>query len=102
MSGDRPGWRNGSKKNGINLIFLLTCLEQSKIIPHMGHKKNPNAQALGRLGGKARAESLSDAEIAMIASKGGKARAEKLTAAERRRIAKLGVAARERKREGRS
>ena len=64
----------------------------------MGHKKNPNAQALGKLGGKARAESLSDAEIAEIARKGGKARAEKLTAAERRRIAKLGVAARERKR----
>jgi hypothetical protein len=64
----------------------------------MAHKKNPNAQALGRLGGKARAESLSDAELARIARKGGKARAEKLTAAARRRIAKLGVAARERKR----
>lgn len=68
----------------------------------MGHKKNPNAQALGRLGGMARAKSLPDAEIAMIASRGGKARAEKLTAAERRRIAKLGVAARERKRRGKS
>jgi hypothetical protein len=68
----------------------------------MGHRKNPNAQALGRLGGKARAESLSDAELAKIARKGGKARAEKLTAAQRRRIAKLGVVARERKREGKN
>jgi hypothetical protein len=68
----------------------------------MDRKKNPNAQALGRLGGKARAESLSDAELARIARKGGKARAEKLTAAARRRIAKLAVAARERKRKGKS
>jgi hypothetical protein len=68
----------------------------------MGHKKNPHAQALGRLGGKARAENLSDAEIAKIARKGGKARAAKLTAAERGRIAKLAVAARERKRRGES
>jgi len=70
------------------------------IILGMGHKKNPNAQALGSLGGKARAANLSDAEIAKIASKGGKARADKLSAAERSRIAKLAVAARERKRKG--
>jgi hypothetical protein len=68
----------------------------------MGNKKNPNAQALGSLGGKARAENLSAAELAEIAQKGGKARAEKLTAAERIRIAKLAVAARERKRRGKS
>jgi hypothetical protein len=65
----------------------------------VGRKKNPNAQALGSLGGKARAESLSDVEISKIASKGGKARAAKLSAAERSRIAKLAVAARENKRE---
>jgi hypothetical protein len=65
----------------------------------MTEKKNPNAQALGSLGGKARAERLSEAAITKIASKGGKARAEKLSAAERRRIAKLAVAAREQKRE---
>jgi hypothetical protein len=59
-------------------------------------KKNPHAQALGSLGGKARAENLSDAEITKIASKGGKARAAKLSATERKRIAKLAVAARER------
>lgn len=64
----------------------------------MGKKLNPNAQALGSLGGKARARKLSDAEVAEIASRGGKARAAKLSAAERKRIAKLGVAARERKR----
>jgi hypothetical protein len=68
----------------------------------MGHKKNPHAQALGSLGGKARAANLPDSEITKIASKGGKARAEKLSAAERSRIAKLGVAARERKRKGKS
>src|SRR6202022_1400329 len=59
----------------------------------MARKKNPNAQALGSLGGKARAENLSDAEVANIASKGGKARAAKLSAAELSRIAKLAVAA---------
>jgi hypothetical protein len=61
-------------------------------------KKNPNAQALGSLGGQARAENLSTAAISKIASKGGKARAAKLSSAERSRIAKLAVAARERKR----
>ena len=64
----------------------------------MAKRKNPHAQALGTLGGKARAERLSEAELAEIASKGGKARAEKLSAAERKRIAKLAVTAREQKR----
>lgn len=68
------------------------------IIPGVTQKKNPNAQALGSLGGQARAQNLSDAEVARIASKGGKARAAKLSAAELSRIAKLAVAARERKR----
>jgi len=63
----------------------------------VSRKKNPHAQALGSLGGKARAKSLPDTEISKIASKGGKARAAKLSAAERKRIAKLAVAARERK-----
>lgn len=79
-------------------IFLLTYLALSKTIQCMGQKKNPNAQALGSLGGKARAESLSGAELSKIASKGGKARAEKLSAAKRREIALKAVAARERKR----
>ena len=69
----------------------------------MGQKKlNPHAQALGSLGGKARANNLSDADISKIASKGGKARAAKLSAAELSRIAKLAVAARERKRKGKA
>ncbi len=80
----------------------MACLALSKIMCRMGNKKNPHAQALGSLGGKARAAKLPDAEIAEIASKGGKARAEKLSAAERSRIAKLAVAARERKRKGKS
>jgi hypothetical protein len=66
----------------------------------MSKKKNPHAQALGSLGGKARAESLSGAELKKIASKGGKARAAKLSKAELSRIGKLAVAARERKRKG--
>jgi len=68
----------------------------------MGQKKNLNAQALGSLGGKARAQRLSEAEVAKIASKGGKARATKLSAAELSRIAKLAVAARERQRKGKN
>jgi hypothetical protein len=66
----------------------------------MVRKKNPNAQALGSLGGRARAKNLSDAEVIKIASKGGKARAAKLSATELSRIAKRAVAARERKRKG--
>ena len=66
----------------------------------MVRSRNPHAQALGSLGGKARARNLSGVEIAKIASKGGKARAAKLSAAELKRIAKLGVAGRERKRQG--
>ena len=90
------------KNTALACTFPLTCLALSKIIVHMAHKKNPNAQALGTLGGRARAENLSDADIAKIARKGGRARAAKLSAAERIRIAKLGVSARERKRRGRS
>lgn len=83
--------------------FLLTCITLSTIITRMGQKKlNPHAQALGTLGGEARARSLSNAEIARIASKGGKARAVKLSAAELSRIAKLAVAAREKKRKERN
>lgn len=67
----------------------------------MKTKKNPHAQALGRLGGQARGEKLSKAEISRIASEGGKARAAKLSVTEKRRIAKLGVKARERKRKER-
>ncbi len=66
----------------------------------MIQKKNPHAQALGRLGGKARAEILSEAQRAEIASKGGKARAANLSAAELSRIGKLAVQARERRRKG--
>lgn len=64
----------------------------------MGTKKNPNAVALGKLGGKARAASLSETQRSAIAKKGGAARSAKLSAAERKRIAKLAVQARERKR----
>jgi hypothetical protein len=57
-------------------------------------KKNPAAQALGKLGGTARAKALSDAELSEIARKGAEARASKLTAAKRSEIARKAVQAR--------
>jgi hypothetical protein len=68
------------------------------MIQGMGMKKNPNAVALGRLGGHARASSLTKAERSAIAKKAAAARNEKLSAADRTRIAKLAVKAREQKR----
>lgn len=64
----------------------------------MATKKNPSAVALGKLGGIARASSLTKAKRSAIAKKGAAARNKKLSAAERKRIAKLAVKARERKR----
>ena len=64
----------------------------------MGTKKNPNAVALGKLGGIARASSLSKAKRSAIAKKAAAARNANLSPAERSRIAKLAVKARERKR----
>lgn len=66
----------------------------------MKDKPSPNAAAvtLGRLGGKARAKTLSPERIHEIASKAGKARLKKLSKAERRRIAMLGVEARQKRR----
>ena len=57
-------------------------------------KKNPAAQALGKLGGKARAKALSEAELSEIARKGAEARASKLSAAKRSEIARKAVQAR--------
>jgi hypothetical protein len=82
------------------VYFPLDLLSTKQDNPRMTAKKNPHAQALGSLGGRARAKNLPDAEITKIASKGGKARAGKLSAAERSRIAKLAAAARENKRKG--
>ena len=86
------------KTKALMQYFSLDLLIAKQDNSCMALKKNPNAQALGSLGGKARAKSLSDAEVTKIASKGGKARAARLSASERKRIAKLGVAAREHKR----
>jgi len=80
------------------LLDLLTAKQDNK--SDISKQPNPHAQALGSLGGKARAESLTQAHLSKIASKGGKARAQKLSGAERSRIAKLAVAARENKRKG--
>lgn len=68
----------------------------------MAKKRNPHAAALGKLGGKARAKSLSALERSAIARKAGLARNTKLSAARRREIATLAVAARERKRKQRT
>ena len=61
-------------------------------------KKNPHAVALGKLGGKKRADVLSPEEIEDIARKGGKvggkARAAKLTKEQRSAIARKAAAAR--------
>lgn len=57
-------------------------------------KKNLSAVALGRLGGKALAESRSPQERSEAARRAGLARSKKLSAEERRRIAMLGVKAR--------
>jgi hypothetical protein len=65
----------------------------------MARKKNPNAVALGKLGGKARAISLPEAERSAIARKAAAARNAKLSAVERSRISKLAVQARERRRQ---
>jgi hypothetical protein len=54
--------------------------------------------ALGKLGGIARASSLSKAERSAIAKKAAAARNASLSGADRTKIAKLAVAARERKR----
>jgi hypothetical protein len=91
------GWRRDDTSRNLFSLDLHSAKQDND---GMGKKPNSNAQALGSLGGKARARNLSDAEVAKIASKGGKARANKLSAVERSRIAKLAVAARERKREG--
>ena len=77
---------------------FLTTLALSEIMRGMARRKNPNAVALGKLGGVARASSLSKAERSAIAKKAAAARNAKLSAAERSQIAKLAVKAREQKR----
>jgi hypothetical protein len=57
-------------------------------------KKNPNAVALGSRGGKARAESLSAAELSAIGKRGAKARSSKVSADRRSEIARKAVSAR--------
>ena len=57
-------------------------------------KKDLNAVALGRKGGKARAASLSASELSAIGKKGAKARLGGLSAAERSEIARKAVSAR--------
>lgn len=59
-------------------------------------KKNPHAQALGVLGGKARMRTLTPTERKQLAASGGATRAKKLGSRRRKEIAKLAVAARER------
>ena len=53
----------------------------------VARRKNPNAVALGSMGGKARAKQLSADELSAIGKKGGKARLTSLGSSERRDIA---------------
>jgi hypothetical protein len=87
-----------ARKTAPVMLFSLALRQARYMISGMGKEKNPHAQALGHLGGTARANSLPQSQISEIASQGGKARAESLSAARRREIAKKAVAARERKR----
>jgi hypothetical protein len=64
----------------------------------MATKKSPHAVALGRAGGRKRAESLSPEELSSIGKKGAQARKESLTPAERRAIARKAAKARWEKR----
>ena len=57
-------------------------------------EKNPAAVELGRLGGKARAERLSQEELSKIAMKGVRARKKKLSPKRRKEIAQKAAAAR--------
>src|SRR5260370_27412545 len=77
---------------------FLTSLAVSEMMRSMSTKKNPNAVALGKLGGVARASSLTKAERSAIAKKAAAARNAKLSVAERSQIAKLAVKTREQKR----
>jgi len=61
-------------------------------------RKNPHAAALGKLGGKARAESLSKSERTLIAAKAVAARNKKLSPARRSQIARMAAQARHHKR----
>ncbi len=60
----------------------------------MAKKKNPAAVALGKLGGTARAASLSPGERSRSARKAALARARQMTKAERQMIARKAAAAR--------
>lgn len=73
---------------------MTSSLAAGKIVAIMQPKKNPAAQALGQLGGKARAKALSAEELSKIGKKGAQARLKSLTAAERSQIAKKAVQAR--------
>lgn len=57
-------------------------------------KKNPHAAALGRLGGKARAKSLTKSQRIAGAKKAAEARSKKLSAARRSEIARRAAQAR--------
>jgi hypothetical protein len=73
----------------VSLVILPTVMYDATM-----SKKNPAAQALGRLGGRARAKALSESELSRIGTLGARARRKKLTAKERSEIARKAVQAR--------
>jgi hypothetical protein len=81
-----------NKQTPLSLVISLAILLSVK--HDMCMMKNKSAQALGKLGGKARANALSAPERSAIAKQGATARASKLSAAERSEIARKAVQAR--------
>jgi len=70
--GDRLSWRHGSQKGSTNGKFPLTYLTLGKILLRMGRKKNPHAQALGALGGKARQKICRTINSLRLAARAGR------------------------------
>ena len=90
---EKPGnkFEETSEKPNPSFFSLASYLASSKI---RVMKKNPAAQALGKLGGKARAKALSESELSKIGRTGAEARKHKLTASQRSEIARKAAQAR--------
>jgi hypothetical protein len=97
LSGAALSWLIGGRSTDRS-SFPLTSIALREMMRSMAVKKNPNAVALGKLGGIARASSLTHAERSDIAKKAAAARNASLSAEKRTQIAKLAVKAREQKR----
>src|SRR4051794_24867514 len=86
------GTSNGTKEQ--RCFKQFPCILPSVRYDEYMKKKNPAAQALGKLGGAARAKALSEDELSIIGKKGAEARKKKLSSAKRSEIARKAVAVR--------